>query len=105
MDSAATRARHTVKSVGNAPHTMLEGLVRLFFPRIAVSATDLNGKFAQLIDERNRAGQFRSQRHSLNDVVVFEQRSVSFARWHSNQSGALGSNFRFCKERPLHVDP
>ena len=76
IDPAATRARHAIEGVCDAPHPMLKRGARVVFPCVAVTAAGRDVAFTQFIDQGECAGKFRSKRHSFDHAAVIEQRSV-----------------------------
>ena len=85
-------------------HAVLEARARIVFPRIAVTAADGNVLLAQLIDERDRVRQFRSERHSLNHIALLEQRPVHPSRRFPDQTCALCPRFRFGNKRAFDMN-
>src|SRR5438105_15183128 len=73
IDSATTRTRHAIEGVRDTPHPMLKRRAGVIFPRIAMTAAGKDVVSTQFIDQRDRAGQFRGEGHSLDHVTLLKQ--------------------------------
>src|SRR4029077_7092861 len=73
INAATTRARHTVKCVRHAAHTMIECRPCVFIPGIAMSAAHADPKSTEDFDRFTCSRHFGRQRHTLEYFRMFEQ--------------------------------
>ena len=74
---------------------MFERGARLLVPGIAVTAANIDIVLSQLIDQVERAGQLRRERHAFDHIRIFEQRRETFRSRVLNEFRTLRAGFCF----------
>src|SRR5439155_1560269 len=88
----------------DAAHAVFKRGPRVILPGIAVAAAYRDVVFTQFIDQRNRAGQFWSERDPFDHVAVLKQRLVHPTSRFSDQTRALRTRLRLRDEWTFDVD-